>query len=50
MLNNYQLKDVILEDQINEEAKNEIDRVNKIDKILNREDLIFETNKHIYDF
>ena len=41
-------KDVIREDQLRklmEETKNETEKTQSIEKMINREDLIFETNK-----
>ena len=36
------IKDVILEYQLNEEAKNKIERTKDIEKMADREDLVFE--------
>ena len=40
------IKNVILKNQLNEESKNEIEKIKETKKMVNREDLIFETNKH----
>ena len=42
--------DEIPENQLNEKAKHEIERIKEIEKMVNREDLVFETNKFIYIF
>ena len=44
------VKDAIPEDQLNEEAKKEIEKIKEIEKMVNREDLTFETNKHVWNF
>ena len=41
------VKDAIPEDQLNEEAKKEIEKIKEIEKMVNRKDLTFETNKHV---
>ena len=44
------VKDAIPEDQLNEEAKKEIEKIKEIEKMVNRKDLTFETNKHVWNF
>ena len=42
------IKDVIPKDQLNEESKNKIERIEKLEEKVNRENLILEPNKYIY--
>ena len=42
-------KDAIPEDQLNEEDKKEIKKLRK-GKLVKRKDLVYEINKHIYNF
>ena len=44
------VKDAIPECHLNEESKNEIDRVKEIEKMVNREDLSYETRKCVNNF
>ena len=47
------IRDVIREDQLmerREKNKNETEKIKDIEKMINREDSIFETNKHIFNF
>ena len=44
------IKDVIREDQLREETKNDTEETKEIEKMINRQNLIFETNKHIFNF
>ena len=37
------IKDAILEDRLNEEAKNEIGKILKMEKMVKREDLVYKT-------
>ena len=40
-------KDVTLEDQLNEEANNEIERIKKKENLVNRENLTYKANGYI---
>ena len=43
-------KDKIPEDQIKEETKKEIQKIKEIEKMINREDLIFKTGENTNNF
>ena len=38
------------EEQLNKEAKNEIEEIQKMKKILKREDLLYQRDKYVYNF
>ena len=44
------MKDVIPEDQLSEETKNETETIKEIGNRVNREDLIFEEDSYINNF
>ena len=44
------IKDTIPYNQLSEEAKNEVGKVKKIEKILNRENLVYKTDNYTYSF
>ena len=44
------IKDPIPQDCLNEEARNEKEKRKEREKTVNREDLIYKTNKYIYNF
>ena len=44
------IKDAILKDQLNEEAKNEIEKIKEIEETVHSKKLIYETNNYVYNF
>ena len=44
------IKDVIPENTLSEEAKNELNKIKDIEKTVNREELYYKTNKYVYNF
>ena len=41
---------MILENTLSEEVKNEINKIKKIEKMVDRENLIYRTNEYVYSF
>ena len=44
------IKDVISQDQLNGKGKNKIEIIKKMQKKVKREDLVYETDKFVYNF
>ena len=44
------IKDVIPENTLSEEAKNQLNKIKEIEKTLDRKNLVYRTNEYIYSF
>ena len=49
--NQFTIEDIIHNDALkNDEAKKELDKIKEIEKNVDRENLIYETNEYVYSF
>ena len=44
------MKDVIAENKLTEEVKNELSKIKKIEKTVDGENLVYRTNEYTYSF
>ena len=44
------IKDAIPENALSEEAKNQLNKIKEIEKKINKENIVYRTNKYAYNF